>query len=199
MADAITEITVAVIHLLEKLVWPTVLLIILSRFRLQIRSLLTKLATMKVGGTEFTFQHSVNSPPNNQEIKSVLLNIGPDGFLTTDTLKALVENSSLITSDQHVKSLLQIFQTPEQRTWLVATNDFVFILLDDESTRKGETIIQNFFESEKTLPVKFKEVNGSGIVNFGADKNWWYYSLHLFPTTSSLQEAIHKLIAEPNV
>jgi hypothetical protein len=68
--------------------------------------------------------------------------------------------------------------------------------LDDEGTRSRKNLIQTYFEKEKTLPLDFglDPREGAGTVKFGAEDKWWYYSLHLFPTTARLQEAVVRLV-----
>ena len=64
--------------------------------------------------------------------------LGPDGFLTVESLRRLVSQSGLLDRGGDVMKELLIFQTPRQRTWLLATENFVFVLLDDDGQdRKG--------------------------------------------------------------
>jgi hypothetical protein len=89
---------------------------------------------------------------------------GPDGFLTVESLKTLVFQSGLLHGGEDVKKELLIFQTPRQRTWLLATDNFVFVLLDDEGTRSSKSVIQTFFEKKKTFPLKFGSDKKRGLV-----------------------------------
>jgi len=106
----------------------------------------------------------------------------------------LVAQSGLLESGEEVRKELLTFQTPKQRTWLLATSNFVFVLLDDEKTRARNSLIQTFFEKRKTFPLAFGSDKAAGIVKFGAEDTWWYYSFQLFPSTSRLQEAVERLV-----
>jgi hypothetical protein len=122
------------------------------------------------------------------------LEVGPDGFLTASSIRAAVAESGLSDKDDPVTGELLIFQTPNQKTWLVATRKKVFILLDDASTRQASRLIQSVFDRNRTLPLKFDTSEGEGVVKFAAEDDWWYYSLHLFPTTGAMQKAVTRLV-----
>jgi hypothetical protein len=89
---------------------------------------------------------------------------------------------------------LLIFQTPRQRTWLIATTQHLFIVLDDEKTRLKRNLVQTFFGLKDALPLGFGVSGGSGIVKFAAEDTWWFYSQHLFSTTDALNSAVQRLV-----
>jgi hypothetical protein len=199
MADPAPALTlpVAIVQLLGQLAWPVALLIVVNRFRHPIESLLSRLARIKVAGSEWVFAKqlpAVNPPTITPRAAAPVL--GPDGFLTVESLRTLVSQSGLLHGGEDVKQELLIFQTPNQRTWLLATDNFVFVLLDDEGTRSRKNLIQTYFEKKKTFPLEFglDPREGAGIVKFGTADMWWYYSLYLFPTTFRLQEAVERLV-----
>jgi len=198
MSDPTASVTlpVAILQFLGQLAWPLALLTIIWRFRHPIESLLSRVASIKVGGSEWVFQEPTATSPTTTKQRSISsTTLGPDGFLTVESLRALVSQSGLLDGPaDEVRKELLIFQTPRQRTWLVATDSSVFIALDDERTRTKWSLIQTVFEKSKALPLSFGEDQGSGMVRFDAEDTWWYYSFHLFPTTSALQEAVGKLI-----
>lgn len=196
MADPVPAVTlpVAIVQLLGQLAWPAALLIVVYRFRHPIESLLSRLASIKVGGSEWVFQESTVKPPVTTTQKAGPPTLGPDGFVTVESLRRLVSESGLLDRSEAVQKELLIFQTPKQRTWLLATESFVFLLLDDDRTRSKENLIQTFFEKKKTLPLEFDSDKGAGIVKFAAEDTWWYYSFQLFATTSRLREAVERLV-----
>jgi hypothetical protein len=108
----------------------------------------------------------------------------------------IVAQSTLHEPNETVVGELLIFQTPEQRTWLVATNRKVFVILDDEGTRNDKRIIQAAFDRARTLPLKFDTEKRAEAVKFAAEETWWYYSKHLFPTPKSLTAAVKRLVQE---
>jgi hypothetical protein len=190
---------VAIVQLLGQLGWPVAVLIIVFRFQNPIEKLLsrfaTSLASFKFAGTEWVIQEPAVKPPTVTP-KAAAPIPGPDGFLTVESLRELVSNSGLAHGEEVKKELL-IFQTPSQRTWLLATNNFVFVLLDDERTRFSNSAIQTFFDKKKTFPLKFvsDKTEGAGIVIFREAYPGWYYSFQLFDTSSRLKEAVEKLVA----
>jgi len=121
--------------------------------------------------------------------------LGPDGFLTVESLRALVSQSGLLDEGENVRKELLIFQTPKQRTWLLATEKFLLIMLDDERTRSRKNLIQTFFEKTRTFPLKFGSEGDAGIVKFGAEETWWYFSFQLFPTVARLRKAVERLVS----
>jgi hypothetical protein len=197
MADPTQPISlpVAIVQLVGQLAWPATLLFIVWRFRQSIESLISRVASLKVGGSEWVFQGSAPKPPTAAaKIAPSPLTVGPDGFVTAEGLRDHVAQSGLLEREDKIQKELLIFQTPTQRTWLLASEDYLYVLLDDEGTRKRANLIQTLFEKRKTLPLAFDAQAGAGIVRFKAEETWWYYSLHLFPTTSRLQDAVERLV-----
>jgi hypothetical protein len=196
MADpAPTTLPIALVQLIGQLAWPLALLAVIWRFRNQIQSLLTRVASVKVGGSEWVFQEpSSNKPVTiSQQARSAPA-LGPDGFVTVEGLHALVSSSGLLVDGDTTKKELVIFQTPRQRTWLLASRTSVYVILDDKRTRRKRSLIQTYFSKDRALPLDFGSGKNAGIVKFAAESTWWYYSLHLFPTTSKLQHAIERLV-----
>jgi hypothetical protein len=195
MNEGTVKLISAIIDLLKSLAWPAVTIWVILRFRHQFRELLTRLASLKVGGGEFVFQ-SPPEKPQAQEKGAVNLQTGADGFLSVVTLRAVVAESGLVERNESVDGELLLFLTPQQHTWLVSTTHQIFILLDDEGTRAEGNIIMTHFERSRTLPLKTSVENGAGVVTFAAQKTGWYYSLHLFPTPSALYTAITRLVRD---
>jgi hypothetical protein len=196
MDESAIKLTTALVDFVKALVWPAVLMWVLHRFGAQISALLSRLGSLKVAGSEWVFQQP--SPKAEEEptatLRSAELQVGPDGFLTVESRRAIVLESNLHAPGEAVVDELLIFQTPRQRTWLVATDRKVFVLLDDEQTRKKKQIIQTAFDRARTLPLEFDTEENAEAVKFAAEETWWYYSKHLFPTTKSLTAAVKRLI-----
>lgn len=121
--------------------------------------------------------------------------IGSDGFYTSKGISDIVDKeSSTVDKNDKTKKVLLIFTPIDQRTWLVATTQKVYILLDDDKTKKENKLIMTSFDKSKILPIKFKTADGEGAIKFDAQETWWYYSLNLFPNTENLKKAIDELI-----
>lgn len=194
------SLAVSIIGLVGDLAWPLAILVIVFVFHADIRSLLKKLAmanSVKFGPAEFTFQEHTEKSIGARAPIEAPLETGPDGFLTAGALKTAIVQAGLVADKAMIRALLQIFQTPEQRTWLAVSDDLLFVLLDDESTRRKNNIVQDMFEKTKALPLEFDTDISSASVKFAANKTWWYYSLQLFPTTASLQKAVRNLVKRP--
>jgi hypothetical protein len=196
MDESAIKLITALIGFTKALVWPVVLIWVLHRFGAQISALLGRLGSLKVAGSEWVFQEP--SPKAEEEsavaVRAAELQTGPDGFLTPEGRRTLVLQSTLHEPNERNTGELLIFQTPKQRTWLVATDRKIFILLDDEQTRREKRIIQTAFDRAKTLPLEFDTEENAESVKFAAEETYWYYSKHLFPTTKSLTAAVKRLI-----
>ncbi|MDI9857961.1 hypothetical protein [Flectobacillus roseus] len=197
MNEHTSKVIVAILDLIGRLIWPAVVLLVIFKFRRYIEALLTRLGSLKIAGSEWVFQ-----PTTDKEVRTQVDNtnekikLGPDGFFSSEGIKRFVTISGLLDNDDAVKQELLIFQTPKQRTWLVASKKYVFVLLDDENTQKINSLIQTTFEKSNILPLKFNSQDNAGTVKFDAEDIWWYYSFNLFPTTTSLKNAIKKLIKD---
>src|ERR1700693_317256 len=196
MDEPTVKFVAALVDLVKALAWPAVAVWLVLRFRVQVSQLLTRLASLKVGGGEFVFQQpSERLPAAVPPTRADELQTGADGFLTIDSLPALVTRPALLDEREPVAGELLIFQTPKQRTWLIATTQHLFVILDDEQTRQKRNLVQTFFSRKQALPLKFGESEGSGIVKFAAEDTWWYYSRQLFPTRDALNRAMRRLVA----
>jgi hypothetical protein len=197
MDEATTKLVTALIDFAKSLIWPIILLWVIHRFGAQISALLSRLGSLKVAGSEWVFQPPA---PQSEQTPAVppradALELGPDGFLTTDSLRAIVSSSELLRSGESVTGELLMFQTPKQRTWLLATQRQVFVLLDDERNRSKKRIIQTRFERARTLPLEVAKEDGTGVVKFAAEDTWWYYSAQLFPKPSVLEAGVKQLVS----
>ena len=130
-----TTLSVAVVQLIGQLAWPSVLLVVVWKFRHRIHDLLSRIASVKVGGSEWVFQEPVAKPPTAEGTTKVPVVVGPDGFLTMESLRASVQESGLLDTGNAILKELLIFQTPRQRTWLLASKSYVYVLLDDDRTQ----------------------------------------------------------------
>lgn len=123
MDDSTAKIYSATLEFLGKLAWPIVMLFALYKFRVQFGQLLSRLGSVKVAGSEWVFQTQIdNAPEPSKELKKTKLEVGADGFLNALSIRAAVAESGLLEADESVTGELLIFQTPNQRTWLVATD-----------------------------------------------------------------------------
>jgi hypothetical protein len=194
MNENTVKLVAAVVDLVKGLVWPAIVVWLILRFREQVSGLLTRLASIKVAGQEFVFQPQVAKATEVPPQRRFHLQLGADGFLTIDSVRSAVTELTREAQGEVIRSELLIFQTPKQRTWLIATNRHTFVVLDDETTRRKASLVQTFFGLEKTLPLEFGVSPGAGTVRFAAEDTWWYYSKSLFATTDSLTAAVRRMV-----
>lgn len=99
------------------------------------------------------------------------------------------------TGDAGLRCLL-VFSTRKQHTWLVASDDLLHFVLDDENTRRKGRLLQRTVSWLDALPVAVEAVAADhGVVRFGhGESRGWYYSPSLFGPESELRTRILDLL-----
>ena len=105
-------------------------------------------------------------------------------------------------SPDRARSLL-IFETSKQRTWLIATGERLYFVLDDVR-KPGPRVSRSVCRDDlKALPdgriavtVQPKSVH-TGLVDVGLEQRRWLYSKDLF-SHRPIEHAINELLAAPN-
>lgn len=187
----------ATLQFLSSLLWPALLLWLLWRFRSQIEQLLLRLTSIKFGGTEFALQPPSDSAEKpSPAAKKALAALPPNSFVPVSDIRTMVEQSDLLGTGETVTGHLLLFQTPAQHTWLIATTNRVFVVLDDAGTRSRGDLIQNVLPRNEVLPVETDIEDGASVVCFPGGDIWWYYSRDLFPTPKSLKDSLENLVRQ---
>lgn len=96
---------------------------------------------------------------------------------------------------------LLIFNTSKQHTWLIATSEKLYCVLDD--VRRDSPKLQWIISKDKIISNGRMVINISahdkndrtGVINFGDEHSGWLYSKSLF-TSITIEEAIERLIFE---
>lgn len=189
-----SSLSIALVELVGNLAWAALALYAIYTFKRPLSELLKRVASLKVAGNEFVFQPSNPSSAALSQKATPNVELGPDGFLTIESLRTFVSNSGLLDHGEYVESELLFFHTPKQKTWLISTTSFVFVLLDSEATRGKLNVVQTFFERNRVLPLDIEGGDGTGSVRFAAENTWWYYSTYLFANKSDLNDAIRRLV-----
>lgn len=121
----------------------------------------------------------------------------PEGeFCTLDELyESLSKTDYLLPADRIVDSLM-FFETPRQRSWLIATTRLLLFLLDDRRTRRNRQLCQRASPladgGEVTASIDAK---GVATVRIGStSERAWYYSPALFESPDDLEAAIRQLV-----
>ncbi len=102
-------------------------------------------------------------------------------------------------SPEDARSLL-IFETSKQHTWIVATGDRLYFVLDDVR-RPAPRIARSVGRSELmtradgaiAVDTKPKSVR-TGLVDVGLRRRGWLYSKALFPSSRPIEHAIDHLL-----
>lgn len=180
---------------ISTLIWQGIVVGVLWFFRNQIQALLARLATLKVGDTEMTFQEPTADAEMEEESVEVKLRaIGPGGFLTADGVEQLVSESALTHHDETVRETFLLFRTERQRTWLVTTSRSLYCILDDENTRADGRLIQWRLPLSAAQPIRAREHKpGAGLLDVGPRKRW-LYSTSLHPQPQELERSVASLI-----
>ena len=189
---------------IASVLWPLVALTGLIIFRQEIRSLFGRLRRGKMFGQEIELETPVQTPSPKAESVSASssrsLQVGPNGFLTEESIKKVVEDYGIAEANK-VDKLLQFFATSKQRTWFASTQNHLFCLLDDTETRKSGRIIQWVISKSEAEPIEARRKSktlGSVLID---DRGRWLYSANLFPNTDDFENRVRDLIkptTQPN-
>jgi hypothetical protein len=131
---------------------------------------------------------------------------GKGEFKSRDEIIELIEKSDHfdpnLEGTERAKALL-IFQTSIQQTWLIATNQRLYCVLDD--LEKGFTNVQWAIDRDRLVANNKVKVHIStrdypqesdiGLVKIEVRDEWWLYSKKLF-TSESIEKQIKNLIAD---
>lgn len=181
---------------LSTLIWQLIFISVLFAFRRQFSALIERLATIKHGGTELTFQspsEEASSPGEAAEEELEILD--PRGFLTNEGVRKLIADSQFVENSESVKNPYLIFETSRQRTWLVPTDLRLICVLDDEGTRLNRRLIQWHIPLGAAQPVTTDPYKAnSGLLHIGKKRNW-IYSKSLHPSSMQLEREVRDMIA----
>lgn len=197
----------------SSLFWPLVSLVAVILFKDQIRDLINRVKRVKVGGIETEFEQPVDEsvieraaiPTDVPDIEPPLPEapvgldmiglLAPGGWLTERGVDQVIRQSGFLKPNEEVLAHLLLLKTTKQRTWLVATSDWIFCLLDDERTREGGRVIQWRQPRDAARHTSTKpspEYPNLGRVNIGEKRNW-LYSRSLHPEADELIRNIEAL------
>ena len=102
-------------------------------------------------------------------------------------------------SPDDVRTLL-IFETSKQHTWLVATRDRLYFILDDVrrpaprvARSVGRRELMTRSDGRIAVDTKPKSVR-TGLVDVGLRRRGWLYSRALFPSSQPIERAIVDLL-----
>lgn len=99
---------------------------------------------------------------------------------------------------------LIFFKTKRQKTWLVATNNKLFCVLDDILTDKFEIrwhldineVIDEGGNLILDISIESNYKEKSGRIDFGPNHKNWLYSKQLYPSSENLKSDIKNLVTK---
>ncbi len=126
--------------------------------------------------------------------------LGHRDYSSQRKIRETIQNS-VNYQNENIESaeLLCFFETSKQRTWLVATDKRLYIILDD--VRKNYVKVNKSYrisslEKDKKLNVRidpdYKTL--AGRIYFQNATRGWLYSKKLFPNSNELHNAIERII-----
>jgi len=179
------------LEFLSTLIWQAILVVCLWSLRSEIRALFKRLVSIKYGDTEAVFQEQAAAPLEPSPLASQAMKVrDEDGFFTNAGIEGLVQQSRYFKPNDSLRDSMLVFSTPRQHTWLVATSSDVYFILDDDSTRASERLIQMLVPLSEALPVNAqRESADAGSFQLG-DSGYWYYSRNLLGPPKT---AVHRL------
>jgi hypothetical protein len=121
--------------------------------------------------------------------------LGKNGAFTPHGIMKIVESRAPQGQPNNIprKNIL-LFESKEQKTWLVATDYELFILLDDKETRKENNLVMSRLNLRGILPLVFGEQDGAGTIKFANMDRAWYYTKSLFRGKKSLKQQIEEMV-----
>ena len=140
--------------------------------------------------------------PKTKPLPASSFTTDPDGFLTEEGVRELVVQDLARPKKaggmEVLRDVLLLFRTKRQRTWLAATSERLFFVLDDAYTRKSGKMIRRRGRHKEAIPVSTSLVErtsgaASHRVQIGAG-NPWLYSPNLHPDPRELERHIRKMV-----
>ena len=112
------------------------------------------------------------------------------GFYTAAGAARLIQSKF----NENPKTPLLLFETERQRTWIAATTEHVYCLLDDARTREKDSTVQWRLSKSRAQPVRaYVTSKGNHVVDIG-EKQRWLYSKRLHSNASVLEGALRALM-----
>jgi hypothetical protein len=183
------------LHFLSTLLWQAVIVWVLYFYRKEVRDFLLRVTGVKILGTELTapIQQPSTSATKVEETLRSSSERDAEGFYTKTGIMQLVQDTS--PRGEAVVDALLIFKTPKQHTWLVATQEKLYCVLDDADRRKTGELVQWALPLGDAEPISVKSSDEPtyGFLDID-DQTYWYYSRDLFPLPAALTSAISELI-----
>jgi CheY-like chemotaxis protein len=128
--------------------------------------------------------------------KRDIKNIRDGSFCTLDELYQSLGDSGYLSPPDRIVDSLMFFESPLQRSWLIATNKLLLFVLDDRQTRRQKQLCQRTSPLSDGSNVK-ASIDSKGVATVrigGGSEPAWYYSPALFQSPRDLETAVRQLV-----
>jgi len=179
----------------SKTFWPLTLLIVIFIFRADISDFMKRLTKVTYGNTtlEAEQREARDAPAPSEQVRADVVAAERDvpGFLSIEAILEIVNSSGLVQEDEKSLRYLPLFDSSAQRTWLVATRQQLFCVLDSAKTRSSGKLIQ--WKQDRVKALSKIDIHpykpDVGLVDIGARRQW-LYSIRLHPDANDLRDEI---------
>ncbi|RYG23199.1 hypothetical protein EON82_14755 [bacterium] len=194
------ELAKSLLQFLSSLFWQLIVAGVLVGFRKEVKDLIRRLTKITAGPAAFEIGQEASAQAERAPVEAVLKRagaVGANGFFTREGILELVtEHARNVVPKDEAIGAIMIFDIRTQRTWLVATRERLYLVLDDNDTRVSGAMIQWHMPLSSAHPVRVRSDRGTlgGHVDIGERRDW-LYSSNLYPNASDLERDISDLIA----
>ena len=181
---------------LSTLIWQAIVFSAFFFFRMELKTLMARLASLKHGDTQLVFQqNSSEGLAPSKEIAEALEIRDEAGFFTEKGIKGLVEHSPELTAGEKIANALLVFATETQQTWLVSTNRYVYFVLDDENTRADQRLIRMKRQLSESRPIRIRKKRSILTGAFALGKEpYWLFSTELLGHESAAKAELERFL-----
>lgn len=184
------------LEFVSTLFWQAIIVYMIIYHRREISYFLRRVNKVGPGGIEAAVQSAVDEPDkdlqfNKEDVSNLDKFNVAEGFFSGRQLHSIIKQK--YRSETTVGEVL-LFSTSTQRTWFVATNKYLYCILDDARTRKSGRLIQWRLSLSTGHNIEARETSETnGTIDVGSRRNW-LYSRSIYSTPQQAVEAVESLI-----
>lgn len=184
-----------ILEFISSLIWPGIVIWVIWMFRTDLKELFGRIGSIKHGDTEVLFQEATIEPLEPSDLAKQAMDIrDEEGFFLQESIESMVKNSVYLSKGEEIVDSILVFSTRSQHTWLVATSNQIFFVLDDERTRSSKKLIQTRLPIISSTPVSADLRKGRiGAFRLGEGGSW-YYSMDLLGPPSMAEKRLTRFV-----
>jgi hypothetical protein len=187
-----------IIGAISMLIWQAILIWFLLEHRAEIKNFFGRVTSLKIFGAEVGAPVQTQSADATEVLESPEAQAlrDPQGFFTASGIAQLIKDYPP-PGETPVSAPLLFFRTENQHTWLVATQERLFCVLDDSSTRETRQLVQwaEPIETIRRVSVQASDKPMYGFLHIEKHR-YWYFSPELFSNDGNvLKKSVLELVA----